>query len=230
MLLVTPSKVNMVVGDTHAFRAVDAVGQWQRGVKWFVSPWAAAEAHEGDELEIVAKQVGKITVTASIDGHEANAEITVIEGTRLPQGSTKWELTELPGKKTIKITPAVPSAYGAADIFVEENGAGGRVIRAVAEDGRELWRAGSGKSPDAADLAKMSPPSALDAKRKTLCDGVSTGMSKGDVSALAGASGIQLSPSEVERSQWTLEQAGSGCVVDFDAQGKVSKKKRVLTN
>ena len=102
VLLVTPSKVNMVVGDAHAFRPVDTAGRLQPGVQWFVSPWAAAEVQQGDELVLIAKQPGKITVTASIDGHEANAEVTVIEGARLAQGSTKWELTELPGKETTR--------------------------------------------------------------------------------------------------------------------------------
>jgi hypothetical protein len=232
VLLVTPSKVNMVVGDAHVFRAVNESGRLQAGVEWFVSPQTAAEVHAGDELEIVAKQTGKLTVTARINGHEADAVVTVIEGVRLPEGSTKWELTELPGKKTIKITPAVPSAFGAADIFVEENGAGGRVIRAVADDGRELWRAGgSEKSPDAAQLATMSPPSQLDTKRKTLCDRIATGMSKDEVRAtLADGSGVHLNPAELARPQWTLEEAASGCIVDFDAQGRVSKKKKVLTN
>ena len=230
-LLVTPDKVNMVVGDSHMFRAVNSQGRMEHGVQWSVLPYGAAEVRQGDELEIQANVTGKITVIATANGHEAKAEVSVIEGTRLPVGSSKWTLTELPGKKTTKITPAVPSAGGEADIFVEERGEGGRVIRAVASDGRELWRTYSEKPLTQSEIANLAPPtSQLDARRATLCDSVAVGMTRTQVRDLAAGSGITLSPAEMERPHWSLEQAGSGCTVDFDAQGTVSRKRKVLTN
>jgi hypothetical protein len=79
-------------------------------------------------------------VTAEWQGRTAYAQITVYPGASLPVGTRKWSVKELPGFATLKTTPAVPSA-GGPDIYVTEgDGCGRTIVRAILEDGRELWR------------------------------------------------------------------------------------------
>lgn len=224
-LLVTPSKATMLVGDTQLFRPVGVNGRLKEGVLWHVEPRGAADVREGDELELRAEQPGTISVIASADGHEARAEVTVLEGSSLPAGTSRFELAPLPGYHIERIVQAQRGSDDGPDFFVGERGPQASVIRAVTADGRELWRTGGGKPGE-----PFKPPPGPGLNRKTLCDSVSTGMSKQQVTAVARDRGLEVSPAAATRSVWTLEEAGAQCTLEFDAQGRVTKKKKVLTN
>jgi Flp pilus assembly protein TadG len=97
----------MLVGETHRLslwdnernrRITDAV--------WTVSDPAIATVEAGDDATVTALVPGKVTVTATWQGLEAGALITVYPGTQLPPGTVKWSVKVSPGSK---IAPAVPN-------------------------------------------------------------------------------------------------------------------------
>lgn len=224
-LLVTPTKATMLVGETQVFRAVGAGGRLKSGVSWQVAPHATADIQDGDELEIRAVQPGKITITASADDHEAQAEITVLPGSSLPAGTSRFELAPLPGYHIERIIQAQRVSDSGPDFYLGERGPQGSVIRAVTADGRELWRTGGGKPGE-----PFKPPAEPGLNHKTLCDAVSVGMSKLQVTTLARERGLEVSPAITARSVWTLEETGAECSVEFDARGRATQKKKVITN
>jgi len=110
--LVVPSKATMLVGETHTFRAVGGDGRMQHNVSWSVSPERAASlTTDGDEATLRADEPSSMVVLSAHAGdYSAQASIEIRSGTSLPMGTVKWSVTELPGCKTTKIMPAVPSA------------------------------------------------------------------------------------------------------------------------
>jgi hypothetical protein len=224
-LLVTPSKVTLVPGESHTFRAVGQDGRIIRGVQWSVSPAYAAELHSGDEVEVSSTTPKQFEVVAGYQGQRATASVTVVAGPVLPQGAVRWSVTELPGFKTVKITPAVPSA-GGPDVFAEETNATDRVVRAYTDDGRELWRVGGATlTPEL--IAQQSDVSL---NKKSICDSVKAGSTKKEVAGLKQAADFAANPSLFGRDRWDVEETGVTCHIYFDSSGSVTKKRRELTN
>jgi len=125
----------------------------------------------------------------------------------------------------------VPSA-GGPDIYAEESCPDGTYVRAITEDGRELWRrnlggsagtAASGSQKQAVDQAAH-----LDLSSHSLCDDVSSGMTRDAVAKRAEDQGIRLQPKERESNSWTIENRGSRCSILFDGAGIVVKKKKTI--
>lgn len=232
-VLVVPSKVTMVIGETHTFRAVDKDGRMLHDVRWSVSPEQATTLlGTGDEATLQANQTAsRVILTASAAGDIAEANIEIRSGMSLPTGSVKWSVTELPGCKTTKIIPAVPSA-GGPDVYVQETCPDGTYIRAITDDGRELWRrrisdtpalAGQGKADDSAEAAQH-----LDTAARSICLDISPGMSKEDVAGLVESRNIALGGEERKKNSWLLEESGSSCLVWFDQSGVVLRKKKII--
>lgn len=189
-LLVVPSKATMLVGETHTFRAVGPDGHIRHNVSWSVSPASAATlTTDGDEATVRAEEPSSFALSADANSDSAEASIEVRSGASLPMGAVKWSVTELPGCKTTKITPAVPSANG-PDIYVQETCPESTFVRAITDDGRELWRRNISLPIDsrpAAFKAKAEPQPGerLDLNARSLCDYISNGMTKDTITKLA---------------------------------------------
>jgi len=54
----------MLVGDSQPFRAVDSRGRMLTSVHWTISREELADVAQGAEVEVVAKQPGRFTLTA----------------------------------------------------------------------------------------------------------------------------------------------------------------------
>jgi hypothetical protein len=106
---VTPYIVNMVAGDTHRLRVWDnALGQPVTDAEWTVSDTALATIEGGTDAIVSSRAPGKVTVTATWQGHQTDALVTVYPGAQLPVGSVIWSLKPHPGHKNTHIVPAVP--------------------------------------------------------------------------------------------------------------------------
>lgn len=226
-LLVTPSKVTLVQGQSQTFRAVGADGRLLRDVRWSLSPVYAADLRTGDEAEVSSRTPKQFEIVADYQGNRAVATVTVIAGYKLPEGTVKWSVTELPGFQTGKITPAFPTA-GGPDVFVEEKSATQRFIRAYTDDGRELWRYSGSETLTPEIIAEQSQPITLN--KKSVCDSVKIGATKKDISALQQAADYAANPTLFGRDKWDIEENGVTCHVAFDPAGKVLRKRRELTN
>jgi hypothetical protein len=232
-VLVVPSKVTMVIGETHTFRAVDRDGRMLHDVRWSVTPEQAATLlGGGDEATLQANQTAsRVILTASAGGDIAEANIEIRSGMSLATGSVKWSVTELPGCKTTKIIPAVPSA-GGPDVYVQEICPDGAYIRAITDDGRELWRRKISDTPALPGQATSDDLSAftqhLDTAARSICLDISPGMNKEDVWKLAQTRSLPLRDDERKKDSWLMEESGSSCTVSFDQSGIVLRKKKTI--
>ncbi len=139
-LFISPAVVNMVLGDTQSFGAFDISGKTvTHSAQWSVSNSSVAQLSTSGDPSITSKSHGTVTVQARIGGNYAEAKVTVVPGASLAIGSVRWSSGDIPGFKTTKIIPAVPSASG-VDVFeVAQNAQGEQLVRALMEDGRQLW-------------------------------------------------------------------------------------------
>jgi hypothetical protein len=227
---ISPSSATMLVGDARPFRAVDGKGHTLRGVHWTVSRPELVDLQPGDEVEIMAKQVGSFTLTAHTSAGFADAQIEVLRGSTLPMGTVKWSVADLPGCHTTKITPAVPSPNG-PDVFEESACADGTYIRALTADGVLLWRRKIDSTPHPGMLSQhsTSTPTAasLHASASSICDAISMGMQKSEVEKLTTARQLGA-PIESPSGVWLIEEEGAQCKLWFDAGSQVVKKRKIL--
>jgi hypothetical protein len=238
-ILVVPSKTTMLVGETHTFRAVGKDGRMQRNVSWSLSSDHDAKLIvDGEEATIQAEQPSSnIVLTANAGGGSAEASIEIRSGNSLPIGTVKWSVTELPGCKTTKITPAVPSA-GGPDVYVQESCPDGTYVRAITEDGRELWRRNISGSVAPAASAPLVPglkekeetqlAEHINSSARSVCDGISSGMTKDGVSKLAQDRSLRLGEKERESNSWVFEEHNYRCNILFGESGTVVKNKKII--
>jgi hypothetical protein len=104
---ITPYIVNMLVGETHRLRLWD--NERNRPVTdaiWTVSDPSIASIESGSDATVTALVPGKVTVTATWQGYQAEALVTVYPGTQLPPGTVKWSVRV---SSAGAIRPAVPN-------------------------------------------------------------------------------------------------------------------------
>lgn len=234
-LLVVPSKEIMLVGDTRTFRAVGKDGRKQQNVTWNVLPEHAVTLTVADnEATLRATEPSaNVVLTAHAGGDSAEASIEIRSGTALAAGTALWSVTNLPGCKSGKITQAVPTANG-PDLYVEEACPDGTYIRAMTADGREIWRrrlgdlAATPPRPNLPAKEKAQPAQRLNLNARSLCDDVSSGMTKDVVSKLAQDRNLRLGDKERESGSWMIEEEHSQCKIVFNETGTVMKKTKII--
>lgn len=158
-LFISPAAVNMVLGDTQPFCAFDIDGRTMtHSVQWSISNSSVAELSSSGDPMIMSKSRGTATLRAQIGATYAEAKVTVIPGSALPIGSVRWSSGDIPGFKTTKILPAVPSASG-VDVFeVAQNAQGEQLVRALLSDGRQLWMRYFRKGTHPSSIPAMPSP------------------------------------------------------------------------
>jgi hypothetical protein len=124
----TPNLLNLVVGETHAIRAISGAGQPVAGLTWTSSDPNVVGLSSDDPPLLTALAAGHVTITAGA----ASADVTVSSGP-LPPGTVLWSN---PGDPSI--VPAVPSSSGVADVFAFQDDG---TVRAITSDGVTAWTA-----------------------------------------------------------------------------------------
>jgi hypothetical protein len=236
-LLVVPSSATILVDDTHTFRAVGKDGRMRHNVQWSISPESAATlTPNGDEATVTAVEPSlTVVLSAHVGGDSSEATIEIRSGAALSPGTPIWSVTHLPGCKSGQITQAVPSANG-PDLYVQESCPQGTFIRAMTADGRELWRRRlgdpAGTLPPSGKASEQAQPGQhLNLGAHSLCDAVSSGMTKDAVSTLARNNNRRLAEKEQQSDRWVLEEQGFRCDIWFDMAGaEIKKKKTIITD
>jgi hypothetical protein len=227
---VTPAKRTMLVGDSQPFRAVDSQGHMLTNVHWTISRQELADVAQGAEVQLVAKQPGRFTLTAHAGEGYAEAQVEVLQGYTMPMGTIRWSGVDWPGCKTAKIMPAVPSATGVADVFEDAVCADGHYVAAYTAEGIMAWRrkvtAKSGGQPSAEEVTAAAPQ--LNTHGASICDSISIFMKRDDVRALLAAR--KLSTSSETENAWVIEEEGTECRLWFDTHSWVSKKRKTLVS
>jgi hypothetical protein len=235
-LLVVPSKATMLVGETRTFRAVGKDGRKQQNVTWNVSPENAATlTTDGDEATLRANEPSAtVVLTAHAGDHSAQSSIEIHSGAVLAPGTAIWSVTNLPGCKSGKISQTVPTANG-PDLYVEEACPDGTYVRAMTADGREIWRRRLGdlaapSQPSLSSKEKTQPAEHLNLSAHSLCDDVSSGMTKNAVSKLAQDRNLRLEDKERESNSWMIEEQHFQCRIMFnETETVVAKKKKIIS-
>ena len=234
-LSISPAKVTMLPGETRTFRAVGKDGRIRHNVRWSISPGHAAKlVANGDEAEVEAgTESPTLTLTASAEGDSAEATVEILPGHTMPSGTVLWKVDPLPGCKSTNLVQAVPSANG-PDLYDQEECPQGAFVRALTADGREMWRrqlTGAGGSLSSAPVAKPQTDTGqhLDLHRTSVCDRVSPGMTKEDVSKLVSGRSLTVQKKQWQSDTWEFEEEGSRCAISFDGKsGAVVKKKKTI--
>ena len=139
-LFVSPAKVNMLLGESHAFCVFDIEGRdLTTSAEWTLGSSGVAVLQAGPVPEVVSKSTGSVTLSARIGGRIAEAEINVLTGDQMTPGTVKWSAAQIPGFRTNKMVQAVPSARGPDMYVTERNEKGETLLRAFLSDGRQLW-------------------------------------------------------------------------------------------
>lgn len=238
-LVISPGKATMQVDEMRTFRAVGKDGRARHNVRWSISPQsAAALALNGDEATVQAKQASStVLLTAYAGSDSAEATIDILQG-KPPNGTLLWSVPPIPGCKTEKLSQAVPTATG-PDLYDQEACPQGTVIRALTADGREIWRrqiTGPGTAfqvdPGQDELSRRAEPASagrLNLKVASVCDAVSSGMTKEEVSRLLSTRNLHMYDKQRQSNDWELEEEGSRCAISFDDKtGAVVKKKKTI--
>lgn len=230
-LLIVPSKATIVVGESQSFKAVGQDGRPLRNVHWRVSPnYAVQLTSDNQEATLVALQPSSsVILTANADTQSAEATLEIRSDSSLPIGTARWTVQELPGCKTIDITPAVPSA-GGPDIYVKETCSDGDWLRAITTEGHELWRRkfGNGIAPIEQSSRTGDSIQHLIPGGRSVCDEISAGMKKVNVSELFQKHHLVIGKSETVKAIWSVEEQDMSCQVFFDTAGAVVRKKKTI--
>jgi hypothetical protein len=140
-LQITPSSVNMQVGDARQFSVVDNLGRPLAGASWSVSDSTLASITTDDQPTLTALNPGTVIVTANIEGVTGQAQVTISPiGVLLP-GSVLWSNPPVAGFSPIQIAQATPTE-SAPDLYSIQNSADGTqsVIQALTADGQQMWQ------------------------------------------------------------------------------------------
>jgi len=140
-LQITPGDVNMLVGDTQQFTAVDELGRPRNDATWTVSDTSLATITTDSSPALTAVAVGQVTVTATVGSVSAQIQTHIPGGTSLSQGTTRWSVPPTPGFAPGLVVQAEPVG-GGPDLYSVENDASGDInVRALTESGQQLWSA-----------------------------------------------------------------------------------------
>jgi hypothetical protein len=131
-MILTPSMLNMVVGDTRTLQALSSTGQSMTGLAWTSSDKTVVSLSTDDPPVLTAVSAGHVTITAGT----GSADVTV-SAVALAVGTVIWS-NPGNGSGVDRIVPAVPSANGVADVFAFQDDG---TVQAITSDGATAWTA-----------------------------------------------------------------------------------------
>lgn len=150
-LTVTPSGVNMLVGNMQQFNAIDEVGRVRTDATWTVSDTTVATITTDSSPLMTAVAAGQVTLTATVGSVTGQTIVNVLSGTSLPAGTLLWSAPPPAGFTVNQILQAEPST-GTPDIYTVATESGNCVVAGLSGGGQSLWT-----TPLAASSCKGTP-------------------------------------------------------------------------
>jgi Bacterial Ig-like domain (group 3)/Galactose oxidase, central domain/Bacterial Ig-like domain (group 2) len=141
-LQVTPSTVNLQIGDSSTFTAVDNLGNQRQDVVWTLNNSTVATLTSSPAPTLTAINTGVVTLTATVGSVVGQAQINVSSGSGGPpsSGTTKWSVPPAAGFSPLQLVQAVPSGAGPAMYSTQISSDGTQsLVQAVSADGQILW-------------------------------------------------------------------------------------------
>jgi outer membrane protein assembly factor BamB len=136
---ISPEKINIQVNADRTLQVLDDNAQEPGDVKWFADKSALAEIHEdGGRAILHAKAPGTLRVTAMRNGESRFREVVIWPADQeIPQGITTWGMHPI-GRELGDIS-AFPVPDGPQSFSLEQTPGGRTYLRAVTEDGIQVW-------------------------------------------------------------------------------------------
>jgi len=137
---IEPEKVNIQVGDDRPLQLLDDSAQELDDATWSVDNPDLATIQEQDGRKVLrATEVGTVVVSAFWHGETRTRQIKIWSSVRpLPTGTNRWSTHDYRGRNIGDI-PAVPTGDGPNMYSVEEFRSGHTYVRAIREDGIQVW-------------------------------------------------------------------------------------------
>jgi hypothetical protein len=155
---VTPTSVTMLVNDLKSLSAVDSSGSPNKDAEWSISPPIASLGVEGGDVTVRALRQGRAILTANTEHGSATAVISIISGEKFPPATVQWSLEPTAGYESLITVHSVPTENGVALYSIEWNKTSNAVVRALTEEGKQLWRTELNAMASPAALKTQLPP------------------------------------------------------------------------
>lgn len=140
-LRLNPGARTLLVSESQAFIPTDNYGVIAASATWESSDTTVATVDSAGVVTGLA--AGDATITATAVGLTAEATVTVLTGTSLPYGTTRWTVAPSPGLTmlspiyTHRVDETVPDLFSVEGD--ESTGDGAYVVRAMTASGSTLW-------------------------------------------------------------------------------------------
>jgi outer membrane protein assembly factor BamB len=138
-LLVTPSTITLLAGDTATLSAVDETGRPVANVQWSIQPQIAYLYEQNGEVSVQGIRAGRATLTATANELSATAAVSVVDGDKLAPATVRWSLQPMPGFQTLLVSPTVRVEGGPAFYSLEWSKSENAIVRALRESGQQIW-------------------------------------------------------------------------------------------
>jgi hypothetical protein len=138
-LQVTPSGVNMLIGDTKQFIVLDNQGLLRYDATWTVDNASLGTITVGSSPILTALAAGTITLTATVQGVSAQMSVTISGLSSFPNGTILWSAPATSGFSPMQIAQAVPTPFGPSVYSLQINSTQ-TLVQAFTADGQEMWQ------------------------------------------------------------------------------------------
>ncbi|MGO9444242.1 MAG: Ig-like domain-containing protein, partial [Thiobacillaceae bacterium] len=137
---ITPVGVNMQVGATQQFTAVDDYGRPRTDAAWTVDNTGLASITTDSSPVLTALAPGTVTLTASVQGVSAQTQVNISTLTVLLPGTILWSTPPVPGYSPTGLVQAVPSIYGPSSYSLQGSSDGtSTLVQGYTSDGQLVW-------------------------------------------------------------------------------------------
>lgn len=128
---ITPTNVNMLMGDPQPFSVFDDQGRQRPDVTWSVSDSTIGALPSDAPGILVGIAPGAVMLTANVQGVNASTNANVMAS--FPPGTLLWSL---PGSGKPTLAKPMP---GAPDFYTFQEGTGNVTVTAFTIQGQQLW-------------------------------------------------------------------------------------------
>lgn len=160
LLAVTPSTLAILVGESAPLSVINQTGNPLADAEWSVSSSIAEIIHEDNRTELLAKEPGRLVVTASTGSHSATASVTILAVLNHTEATVQWSVLPIPGFQTLIALPAMPAQGSDVGYYsIEGNGADNALVRAFNDSGQQLWMRRLSSTATPLTFQHVLPPS-----------------------------------------------------------------------
>jgi hypothetical protein len=147
----TPTNRTLLVNETTTLTLRDEFGVEVEEALWTSSDPAIVSVSTDAPPVLTALSPGTVTITAEKNSLRASASLTVLAGTSLAAGTTRWSSAGAPGQTVSASFPTNRVDLEVPPLFAVESNGTVTQVRAVTNEGQDEWVAAAPGTPIMAD-------------------------------------------------------------------------------